>query len=63
MNYCPFNMITVDHFMDSILVVAQQQASGEESTYWYMLYIIKQTTAVYAVRTIDLIYGLHNTCI
>ena len=29
MSYCPFYMITVDHFMDSILMVAQQQASGE----------------------------------
>ena len=30
-------MITVDHLMESTLVVAQQ-ASGEVSTDWYMLY-------------------------
>ena len=35
MSYCPFNMITVDHFIESTLVVAQQQASGEVSTDWY----------------------------
>ena len=32
MSYCPFYMITVDHLMDSTLVVAQQQASGEVRT-------------------------------
>ena len=31
MSYCPFYMITVDHFMDSILVVAQRLARGEVS--------------------------------
>ena len=50
MSYCPFYMIIVDHFIESTLVVAQQQASGEVSTDCYTITVdhLMESTLVVA---------------